>query len=52
MGLLINGMWHDTWYGTNKTGGRFVARKASFANESPPMGLPDSLPSLDAITFT
>ena len=24
MGLLINGVWHDQWYDTSKTQGKFV----------------------------
>lgn len=30
MGLLIDGQWHDTWYDTSKTGGRFVREDAKF----------------------
>ena len=29
MGLLVDGKWHDRWYDTSSTGGRFV-RKESF----------------------
>jgi putative glutathione S-transferase len=30
MGLLIEGQWHDRWYDTKKTGGRFVRQDAAF----------------------
>ncbi len=32
MGLLIDGQWHDTWYDTSKSGGRFIRKDASFRN--------------------
>ncbi len=30
MGLLIDGQWHDRWYDTDKSGGRFVREDARF----------------------
>lgn len=30
MGLLINGEWHDTWYDTKKSEGKFVREQAGF----------------------
>ena len=30
MGLLIDGVWHDRWYDTDSTGGRFVRSEAAF----------------------
>lgn len=30
MGLLIDGQWHDRWYDTSKSGGRFVREDARF----------------------
>ncbi len=30
MGLLINGEWHDTWYDTKKSKGKFVREQAGF----------------------
>ena len=30
MGLLIDGTWHDRWYPTEKTGGRFVRQVSHF----------------------
>jgi len=30
MGLLIDGVWHDQWYDTQKTGGRFVRQQSRF----------------------
>jgi len=30
--MLIDGVWHDAWYDTKKTGGRFVRQKSQFRN--------------------
>lgn len=30
MGLLIDGVWHDRWYDTSKTGGEFVRQNSAF----------------------
>ncbi|MFC7332789.1 glutathione S-transferase family protein [Rhodocista pekingensis] len=30
MGLLVDGVWHDEWYDTTKTGGRFVRSESRF----------------------
>lgn len=30
MGLLIDGVWHDQWYDTASTGGRFVRKESQF----------------------
>lgn len=32
MGQLINGVWHDTWYDTKSTKGKFVRSTAGFRN--------------------
>ena len=32
MGLLLDGVWQDKWYGTKSTGGRFVRNDAVFRN--------------------
>ncbi|MGF1501322.1 MAG: glutathione S-transferase family protein [Paracoccaceae bacterium] len=32
MGLLIDGEWHDTWYDTQSTGGKFVRQASTFRN--------------------
>jgi putative glutathione S-transferase len=32
MGLLVDGVWHDQWYDTGKTGGKFVRSEAQFRN--------------------
>lgn len=32
MGLLVDGVWHDTWYDTRKSGGRFIRSAAQFRN--------------------
>ncbi len=40
MGLLVDGKWHDRWYDTKSTGGRFVRREAQFRNWVTPDGTP------------
>lgn len=40
MGLLIEGAWHDKWYDTAKTGGRFVRSDSQFRNWITPDGRP------------
>lgn len=32
MGLLVDGKWHDKWYSTAETGGRFVRSESRFRN--------------------
>lgn len=32
MGLLVDGKWHDRWYDTASSGGRFVRSEAQFKN--------------------
>ncbi len=32
MGLLIDGVWHDKWYDTSKSGGRFQRNESIFRN--------------------
>ena len=32
MGLLVDGQWHDDWYDTESTGGRFVRQDSQFRN--------------------
>lgn len=32
MGLLVDGIWHDQWYDTKTTGGRFERDKSRFRN--------------------
>ncbi|KIQ96995.1 glutathione S-transferase family protein [Lysobacter sp. A03] len=32
MGLLVDGQWHDEWYDTEETGGRFERSKSQFRN--------------------
>lgn len=32
MGQLIDGVWHDDWYDTDSTGGKFVRSTAAFRN--------------------
>ena len=34
MGHLVDGEWHDTWYDTSKTGGKFERSTAAFRNYS------------------
>ncbi len=40
MGLLIDGQWHDKWYDTKKSGGRFVRSDSVFRNWITPDGAP------------
>lgn len=40
MGLLIDGVWHDKWYDTDSTGGRFVRKESQFRNWVTPDGSP------------
>ncbi|MDX2370791.1 MAG: glutathione S-transferase family protein, partial [Colwellia sp.] len=32
MGLLVDGKWHDQWYDTESSGGRFERKAPSFRN--------------------
>ena len=32
MGQLVDGKWHDVWYDTKSTGGKFVRSNAKFRN--------------------
>lgn len=38
MGLLVDGKWHDQWYDTKSTDGKFVRSKAQFRNWITPNG--------------
>ncbi|SDY62030.1 putative glutathione S-transferase [Jannaschia faecimaris] len=38
MGQLIDGTWHDTWYDTKSSGGKFVRSTAGFRNWVTPDG--------------
>ncbi len=38
MGLLVDGVWHDQWYDTDKSGGRFVRSESRFRNWITPDG--------------
>lgn len=38
MGLLVDGKWHDQWYDTDSTGGRFIRSDAQFRNWVTPDG--------------
>jgi len=40
MGLLIDGEWHDEWYDTESTGGRFQRQQSTFRNWITPDGSP------------
>ena len=40
MGLLVDGVWHDKWYDTDSTGGRFERSAAQFRNWVTPDGSP------------
>ncbi len=32
MGMLVDGVWHDVWYDTKKSGGKFVRKASAFRN--------------------
>ncbi len=32
MGLLVDGQWHDSWYDTKSSGGRFIRTESQFRN--------------------
>lgn len=40
MGLLVDGVWHDSWYDTKSTGGKFERSAAQFRNWITPDGKP------------
>lgn len=40
MGQLVDGVWHDVWYETQSTGGRFQRSNAQFRNWITPNGQP------------
>ena len=40
MGLLVDGQWHDQWYDTKSSGGRFVRSQSQFRNWITPDGSP------------
>jgi len=40
MGLLIDGIWHDRWYDTKSTGGRFERQQSRFRSWVTPDGAP------------
>lgn len=40
MGLLVDGKWHDKWYDTESSGGRFIRQESQFRNWITPDGSP------------
>ncbi len=40
MGLLIDGVWHDRWYDTKSSGGKFERSESKFRNWVTPDGAP------------
>lgn len=40
MGLLVDGQWHDQWYDTAESNGRFIRSEAQFRNWITPNGAP------------
>jgi putative glutathione S-transferase len=40
MGMLVDGKWHDVWYDTKETRGRFVRSESQFRNWITPDGSP------------
>jgi putative glutathione S-transferase len=47
MGLLVNGEWHDEWYNTKATGGRFVRQPAVFRDSIRADGTTPFAPAAD-----
>ncbi len=59
MGLLVDGQWHDVWYDTKASQGRFVRTESQFRNwvtadgsRRPDRPTADFAPSRAAITST
>jgi len=40
MGMLVDGVWHDVWYDTKESGGRFIRKESQFRNWITPDGSP------------
>lgn len=40
MGMLVDGQWHDVWYDTKQSGGRFVRSESQFRHWITPDGAP------------
>lgn len=40
MGMLVDGVWHDVWYDTKSTGGKFKRAQSQFRNWITPDGAP------------
>lgn len=40
MGLLVDGKWHNQWYDTKSSGGRFIRQESQFRNWITPDGSP------------
>jgi putative glutathione S-transferase len=38
MGLLVDGVWHDRWYDTKQSGGRFIRSESQYRNWITPDG--------------
>ncbi|PZQ55907.1 MAG: glutathione-dependent reductase [Novosphingobium pentaromativorans] len=38
MGMLVDGQWHDVWYDTKATGGRFIRKDSAFRDWLGPEG--------------
>lgn len=38
MGLLVDGQWHDQWYDTEESGGRFIRKDSQFRSWITPTG--------------
>ncbi len=45
MGLLVDGQWHDRWYNTSSTGGRYVRKESVFRNRVAADGSTDFRPA-------
>ena len=40
MGLLVDGVWHDQWFDTKQSKGRFVRKESQFRSWITPDGAP------------
>lgn len=45
MGLLIDGKWHDQWYDTAESGGRFIRKDSAFRHAITPGGTETGFPA-------
>ena len=51
MGKLVDGKWHDVWYDTTKSGGRFVREDAGLETGLKTTRVQNFKQNLGAITY-